>query len=164
LHSDAPDRFRQGLKLLALAENGDRRQLEVEDLWPHQEFLVLKFRDVDSISAAEALLGCELQVPREHRARLDPGWTYVSELQGCTVIDGDREIGKVEDVRLGAGEAPLLIVKTEKRELEIPYAEAYLKRVDLAAQQIYMLLPDGMLELDAPLTAEEKQQQKRSSG
>jgi len=161
LHSDVPDRFQPGLKLSAQAKDESRRDLQVEGLWPHKSYLVLKFAGVDSIDDAEALVGCELQVPHGQRAQLEPGWTYVSDLAGCTVFDGGREIGRIEDVRFGAGEAPLLIVKAEKKEYEIPYAEAYLESVDLAQRQIRMRLPEGMLELDAPLTAEEKRQAER---
>jgi 16S rRNA processing protein RimM len=164
LHSDVPDRFKVELKLFALAQNGARRELQVEEFWPHKAFLVLKFAGVDSISEAETLLGCELQVPRSQRAQLDPGWSFVSDLIGCVVFDAGREIGKVEDVQFGAGEAPLLIVGAEGKRYEIPYAEAYLKSVDLEHKQIHMLLPEGMLELNAPLTAEEKQQQTSSGG
>ena len=162
LHSDVPDRFRVGLRVFALARDNTRRELQVEELWPHKGDLVLKFAGIDSISDAEALIGCELQVPRSERAQLDPGWNYVSDLIGCVVFDAGREIGKVEDVQFGTGEAPLLIVGTQSekgsKHCEIPYAEAYLKRIDLEHKQIHMLLPEGMLELSAPLTAEEKQQ------
>lgn len=158
--SDVPDRFRVGLKLSALG-NEARRELQVEELWPHKNRLVLKFAGVDSISDAEALVGNELQVPRGERAQLETGWTFVSDLVGCVVLDNDREVGRVADIQFGAGEAPLLIVKVGGREHQIPYAEAYLQSVDLEKRQIKMLLPEGMLDLDAPLTAEEKQQQKR---
>jgi len=161
LHSDVPDRFRPGLRLSALAKDEVRRDLQVEELWPHKSYLVLKFAGVDSIDDAEPLVGCELQVPREQRAQLEPGWTYVSDLAGCMVFDGGREIGRVDDVRFGAGEAPLLIVKAGKKEYEIPFAEAYLEGVDLKQKQVRMRLPEGMLELDAPLTAEEKRQAAR---
>jgi 16S rRNA processing protein RimM len=159
--SDVPDRFRVGLELLALGENEARRELRVEELWPHKNRLALKFVGVNSISDAEALVGSELQVPRDERAQLEPGWTYVSDLVGCVVFDHDRKVGLVEDVQFGAGEAPLLIVKAGGKVHQIPYAEAYLQSVDLGQKEIRMLLPDGMLEIDAPLTAEEKQQQKR---
>jgi 16S rRNA processing protein RimM len=159
--SDVPDRFRVGLELSALGKNDSRRGLQVEELWPHKNHLVLKFVGVDSISDAEALVGSELQVPRGERAQLEPGWAYVSDLIGCVVFDHDREVGRIEDVRFGAGEAPLLIVKAGSKEHEIPYAEAYLQSVDLERRELRMLLPEGMLDLDAPLTAEEKQQQKR---
>jgi 16S rRNA processing protein RimM len=147
------------MRLWALAEDGSRRELQVEELWPHKGHLVLKFAGIESISDAEALIGCELQLPHEQRAQLESGWTYVNDLIGCVVFDGDRELGKVEDVQFGAGEAPLLVVRSGSKEYEIPFAEAYLKRVDLERKKISMLLPEGMLDVNAPLTPEEKQQQ-----
>lgn len=163
LHSDVADRFAVGQRLFALAEDYSRRELRIDQLWPHKDFLILKFAGVDSISAAETLIGCELQVPRSERAQLESGWHYVSDLIGCTVFDADREIGKIEDVQFGTGEAPLLIVGKGSKRYEIPYAEAYLENVDLERNQIQMQLPEGMLELNAPLTTEEKQQQQTSS-
>jgi 16S rRNA processing protein RimM len=152
------------MHLWALAKDGvgPRRELKIEELWPHRGHLVLKFDGIDSISDAETLLGCELQVPAAERSRLEPGWVYVSDLVGCAVFDGDREIGSVADVQFGAGEAPLLIVTSGSSRHEIPYAEAYLKSADLGHKKICMVLPEGMLELNAPLTAEEKEQQKNS--
>ena len=152
------------MRLWALTGDGSRRELEVEEFWPHKSYLVLKFAGIDSISGAETLVGCELQVPKAKRARLEPGWNYVSDLVGCAVFDRDREIGRVEDVQFGAGEAPLLIVKGASQAYEIPYAEAYLSSVDPEHQTICMNLPEGMLEVNAPLTTEEKQEQARSAG
>jgi 16S rRNA processing protein RimM len=153
------------MRLWALPKdaNGPRRELKIEELWPHKGYLVLKFEGIDSISEAEALLGSELQVPANERAQLEPGWAYISDLVGCSVFDGDREIGSVADVQFGAGEAPLLIVIEGSKRHEIPYAEAYLKRTDLEHKKICMTLPEGMLELNAPLTTEEKEQQKNSN-
>jgi 16S rRNA processing protein RimM len=152
------------MRLWALPKDGvgPRRELKIEELWPHKGYLVLKFDGVGSMTEAETLIGCELQVPARERSKLEPGWTYVSDLVGCVVLDGDHEIGLVKDVQFGAGEAPLLIVKAGSKEYEIPYAEAYLKSTDLEHKKICMILPDGMLELNAPLTAEEKEQQKNS--
>jgi 16S rRNA processing protein RimM len=156
VHSDAPGRFVTGLRVSALDPDGNRRELQLEDLWPHKGGLVLKLFGIDSISAAETLLGCELQVPARERAQLESGWTYLSELAGCAVFDGSRRVGELKDVRFGAGEAPLLVVSEGAAEFEIPFAEAYLKHVNLAGKRIEMQLPEGMLELDAPLTDEEK--------
>jgi 16S rRNA processing protein RimM len=158
-HTDVPDRFVPGMKLSAMAQDDSRRELEVEGLWPHKGLLVLKFVGVDSISDAEKLAGCELQVPRAERASLQEGWSYISDLAGCVVFDGDREVGTISDVQPGAGEAPLLIVKSGAQAYEIPYAEAYLKRVDLAQRRIEMQLPEGLLDVNAPLTSEEKIEQ-----
>jgi 16S rRNA processing protein RimM len=161
LHSDVPDRFVPGLRVFALAADGTRRQLEIEGLWPHKGRLVLKFSGVESIDDAEPLIGCELQVPCAERAQLEPGSVYVSDLVGCTVFDGECAVGTISDVQFGAGEAPLLLVKGDK-EYEIPFAEAYLARVNLEQKQVRMNLPEGLLDVNAPLTAEEKQEQRRN--
>lgn len=162
-YSDVPGRFTPGMKLWVLSEGSRRHELSIAELWPHKGHLILKFAGIDSISAAEELIGCYLQVPSSERAPLEQGWTYVGDLLGCVVFDGDREIGRVQDVQSGAGEAPLLMIRAGQKEIAVPYAEAYLRGVDLAGKQIRMLLPEGMLELDAPLTAEEKAQQKKRS-
>jgi 16S rRNA processing protein RimM len=161
VHTDIPDRFSAGMKLFALTGSGDaRRELELEDLWPHKGLLVLKFAAVESISDAEALVGAELQVPRAERAELEAGWTYLSDLVGCAVFDHGREIGRIEDVQFGAGEAPLLIVANHAgKKFDVPFAEDYLENVDAALKQVRMRLPEGMLDINAPVTPAEKQLQ-----
>ena len=121
--------------------------------------MVLKFRGVDSMNDAELLIGAELQVPGAERASLDVGWNYVSDLIGCVVVDHGHEIGRIEDVQFGAGEAPLLIVASAGKRFDVPFAQAYLEGVDIAQRQLCMNLPEGMLEINAPVTAEEKQEQ-----
>jgi 16S rRNA processing protein RimM len=162
IYSDVPGRFAAGMRLLALPREPDahRRELEVEELWPHKGLLVLKFAGVDSISEAETLVGCELQVPRSQRSQLQAGWNYVSDLVGCSVLDHGRDIGRIDDVQFGAGEAPLLIVwDAAAKLLEIPFAEAYLDSVDVERKQVRMKLPEGLLEVNAPLTEEERREQ-----
>ncbi len=164
VHSDVPGRLRLGMRVFALggtlAKDDSRRELKIDDAWPHKSYVVLKFAGVDSISDAEPLVGSELQVPRSERAALEAGAAYVSDLIGCVVLDGRREIGTIRDIRFGAGEAPLLVV-VGKTEYEIPYAQEFLVQVDLEHKRIEMALPEGLLEVNAPLTDEEKQEQKQ---
>jgi len=160
VHSDVPGRLQAGMRLFALAEDDSRRELQIEDAWPHKNLLVLKFAGVDSISDAEPLVGCELQVPLSERATLEAGAEYISDLIGCTLFDRGRKVGTITDVRFGAGEAPLLVVGSGKQELEIPYAEEFLTSMDLEHRRIEMNLPEGLLDVNAPLTEEEKKQQR----
>ena len=154
-----------GMRLFALQKDNSRRELNVEDAWPHKNYVVLKFAGIGSISEAELLVGSELQVPLSERAPIEAGAVYVSDLIGCAVLDCRREdrvceVGIVKDVRFGTGEAPLLVVRSGKTEYEIPYAQEFLKQVDAERKRIEMVLPEGLLEVNAPLTEEEKQQQK----
>ena len=116
--------------------------------------MVLKFIGVESIPDAERLVGCEVQIAASQRAQLQGGAQYVSDLVGCTVFEvsaGATELGAVADVSFGSGDAPLLVVREGTRELLLPFAQEFLLKVDIAARRIEMKLPQGLLDLDAPL-------------
>ncbi len=149
--TDFPERLAGRRLLSALAPGGLRRDLELEAHWLHQERLVLKFRGVDSISDAEALRGSYIQIPADQRAALPPGSVYASDLVGCRLVDVSgpvaREIGVIAEVRFGFGDAPLLAVRDRSFEYLVPFAQAYLKRLDLEARIVEMVLPEGLLDL-----------------
>jgi 16S rRNA processing protein RimM len=169
LHTDFPERFEQRRILYAWTAGSDqRRELHLEEYWPHKGGIVFKFEGVDSIEEAEKLLGLEIQIPATERAELEEGAFYVSELLGCLVVaigpaegsaeaGSERNIGTVVDVNFGAGTAPLLIVNSESgQEFMIPFVESFTRKLDVKAKRIEMQLPEGMLELDAPLSAGKK--------
>jgi 16S rRNA processing protein RimM len=156
-----PERFAERKRLFALSADGkDRRELSLEDHWFHKGQVVLKFAGIDTIGDAERLKGCEIQVSREERARLEDNSVYVSDLAGCAVYSAGREIGKIEDVQFGSGEAPLLVIRGKKEYL-VPFAAEYVESIATEEKRVEMKLPAGMLELDAPLGKEEKQQKKQ---
>jgi 16S rRNA processing protein RimM len=164
LFTDFPERFAGRKRLFALDERGKRAALELEDYWLHKGGVVLKFAGVDTISDAEKLIGNEIQIPIEERAALEDGSFYLSDLVGCVVTDGGREIGRVKDVTFGAGEAPLLVIqRNDGKEYLVPFAWEYIARLAPEDKRLEMNLPAGMLELDAPLSREEKEEQRGGS-
>lgn len=61
--------------------------------------LRLAFAGVDSRDAAAVLTGADLLVPVDRRAPLhEPDTFYVTDLVGCTVMIGGRELGAVREV------------------------------------------------------------------
>ena len=168
LHTDFPERFAERRVLWCLALDGSRREMQLEEHWFHKGGVVLKFTGVDSIDDAERLAGCEVQVPSEQRAELEPGSAYVNEIVGSDLwVNAGRFLGRVSEVRFGAGEAPLLVVKlpvcAAQNEVLVPFAQEFVKSFDVAGKRIDMELPEGLLELDAPLSDEEKRRQKQEA-
>ncbi len=176
LLTDFPEQFAQRRSLTAVSRSGQRRQLQLEDFWAPTSSarggsprLIMKFAGIDSISAAEEVIGCELQIPRSQRAALGPGAAYATDLIGCHVFATEggaaaqpAELGVIDDVTFGAGVAPLLIIRNQSnRELMIPFAAAYIHELDIENQRLVLTLPGGMLSLDMPLTSEEKEDQRR---
>ena len=137
---------------------------------------IFYFEGCDSISDAEKLRGLEVQVPLTERVALPAGRYYVTDLIGCKVFQREAEdaketkeakekqpppscsspaslasfaskLGRVRDVQF-TGAAPLLAVETPHGELLIPLAEEICPRIDVAAQRIEVVLPDGLLDLN----------------
>lgn len=154
--TDFPEKFaeRRKLWLIAAAASTPPREVKLVNHWLHKGGVVLHFAGVDSISAAEALTGLVVAIPREERAVLGEGEAYIGDLIGCTLLNvagaEPAEVGEIGDVDLTAGPTPLLVVDGTSGEILIPYAKSYLRRLDLEARRVEMALPEGLVELNEP--------------
>jgi len=92
---------------------------------------VLRLRDVDTRAAIEALRGEPLWVDRAHAAPLAAGEYWADDLVGLLVVDGDREVGRVDRVR----SLPSCEV-LEVGELLVPLVGDAVRDVDLAAGRV----------------------------
>jgi len=147
LLTDFPERFQPGVVFQLWKEGQPRQEGRLEECWPHKGGIVLKFAGVEDISGAEVLAGWEVQVPFDERMPLPPSATYISDLEGCTVVEKGEPLGKIERVEMGTG-APLLVVATGQGELLVPFAVAICKRVDVAAKIVEVELPEGLRDLN----------------
>jgi len=69
-------------------------------------------------------------------------------LKGCRVFAVDGEyIGTITDV-LDSGGTEILKVDRENEETLIPFAESYLRKIDLDQRRIEVDLPEGLRELN----------------
>jgi len=53
----------------------------------------------------------------------------------------------------------VIVANGAGEKFDVPFAGAYLEGVDVAQRQVRMNLPEGMLEINAPVTSEEKKEQ-----
>ncbi len=75
---------------------------------------------------------------------------------------GHPSIGTVQDVIQQNHTTDLLVVLgNDGREHWIPFAKAYLARMDLAGGRLEMNLPSGLLEVNSSLSEEERHAQQR---
>jgi 16S rRNA processing protein RimM len=137
----------------------------IEQSWLHKGKVVLKFAQVDSITAAESLRGAEVVISPDERLPLQDDEVYISDLIGCQVVDVASVrtssiylIGTIRDVIQQQQTADLLIVVGSTGiEYQIPFAKAYVVKIDIAGRRLEMSLPPGLLAVNAPLSEEERQ-------
>lgn len=163
--TDFPERFHQRPRLFLIPPEriaSRPRAIQMENFWFLRSRIVMKFAGIDSINEAEALRGFSVAIPVAERAPLDTGSVYVSELIGYRVIDLNREsadVGAIVDVDRTSSSTELLVVRRDREsgELLIPFVAAYVVHMDTAQRRLEMRLPDGLLQINAPMTGEEKQ-------
>ncbi len=159
LLTDFPERFAERRRLFVRShEKAAAREVTLEEHWLHKGRLVLKLKGVDSIEDAEPLRGYEVVIPRAERAPLDEDSVYIADLAGCVLYDraSDRVVGEIVDVDRESSNTPLIVVRAAGGELLVPFAKAYLPRIDLDGRRMEMTLPEGLLALNDPLTSEER--------
>ena len=147
LYTDFPERFAAGSHVALWMNGQPRRDVELQEAWPHKGGWILKFAGVDSITDAEKLSGWEIQVPATERIALEGSAVYVSDLVGCKVVERGEELGTVEAVDDRTG-TPVLMVRTPQGELLIPFAQEICRVVDTARGVVEVELPQGLRELN----------------
>jgi 16S rRNA processing protein RimM len=157
--SDFPERFKDLGAVELRDAKGAARRVVVRGCWLSQSRggqAIFHFEGSDSINDAEKLVGLEVQIPIGARVALPAGSYYITDLEGCTVRDaGDGRagvtIGTVTGVQMtgeGVAGTPILVVDSSRGELLIPLAQDICVRVDVAAREIDVVLPEGLRDLN----------------
>lgn len=169
LLTDFPERFHQRKRVFLIPPERvgtSPREVRLENFWFLRSRIILRFQGIDSINDAEPLRGYTVAIPHAERAPLEHGAVYVGDLVGCSVFDLNRggvEIGQITDVDRWSSSSELLVLRRPglrmpAAEALIPFVRDYLVLLDIAARRIEMRLPQGLLDINAPLTEEEKRQ------
>jgi 16S rRNA processing protein RimM len=123
---------------LAIAEYGalyapDGRAFEITDIRLHKDMAVVRLKDVNDRSAAEALTGTDLFVDRSMLADdLDDEEFYHADLIGMDAIDLDGDhIGKVIAVQ-NYGGGDIVEIRRGKSTVLIPFTKASVPSIDVA--------------------------------
>jgi 16S rRNA processing protein RimM len=141
---------------LAVADYGPfetedgRRTFEIERLRPQGEFLVAHLKGVPDRNVAETLRNTDLYVPRDRLPDIDESDEfYFADLVGLTVCDKTgATIGEIVGVHnFGAGDLIELKLTGERETLLLPFSDANVPTVDIAAGKVTVELPR---EIPAP--------------
>jgi 16S rRNA processing protein RimM len=148
LLTDFPERFEGVETLIAVAPDGSRRSLAIEEHWFHGNRIVLKFPGYDSIDAAKEFVGYELAVPASERVELPKNQFYEWELIGCRVETiEEKPVGQVRELMRTGGVEILVVVNEAGREFLIPMAQDICVEIDVEKKLVRVDPPEGLLDL-----------------
>ncbi|MCL6559639.1 MAG: ribosome maturation factor RimM [Firmicutes bacterium] len=142
--TDFPERFAAMDRIRVTLKDG-KKEFRIEPAQPYKKFIIMKFKEIPDMNAAETLKGGILQVPREELVALPEGNYYIFDIVGLTVYDslGGR-LGEVTDV-LQTGSNDVYVVETGGKPLLVPALKQVVKEIDPAGRRMVVDLPEGLV-------------------
>jgi 16S rRNA processing protein RimM len=140
--------FGSGRRVILSGAKSAERAAEIDFFRRQHGHCIMKFRGIDGISEAEKYVGFVIKIPSGDLPEPEKGSYYTFQLKGCKVFAADGDyIGTITDV-LNSGGTEILKVDCEDEETLIPFAESYLKSIDLDRRRIEVDLPEGLRDLN----------------
>ncbi|RXR35457.1 16S rRNA processing protein RimM [Flavobacterium piscinae] len=111
------------------------------------DFLRVKFEDVDTEEDADAIMGCELYLPLSFLPKLEGNQFYYHEVIGFEVEDQRLGmVGKIVSINDSTAQ-PLFEVLNGNVEMLIPMIDQFLVKIDRENKKVIMNLPEGLVEM-----------------
>lgn len=130
-----------------LVKNETRTAVQVESARPHRQQILLKLCGIDDIESARQWVGSTLTVPEETLATPEPGQYYHYQVIGFEVFDtSGARIGTLKEI-WSTPASELYVVAGAGKEHLIPAVKEIIAEVDLAAGQMIVDPPAGLLDL-----------------
>lgn len=125
-------------------ENRTMTTYEIETVRYHKNFVLLKFKGIDTMNAAELLKNSLLRIDRKDALPLKKDEYYQCDLYGLRVVtDTGRDLGKLTDI-LMTGSNDVYVVRNEEKEILIPAIKQCILKVDLEAGEMLVHLLEGL--------------------
>ena len=144
--TDIPERFLD-LDIIYLKRGNDFKELEIEYIRFHKQFVIIKFFDVNSINQAEELKNYQVLIDESEKYLLPEDNFYVSDLIDCEVyLESGKYLGKLKDVVDTSG-TDIFLVEGQEKEYMLPASRDMILEIDLENKKIIVDPIPGILDL-----------------
>ncbi|HEX9981287.1 MAG TPA: ribosome maturation factor RimM [Flavobacterium sp.] len=147
LDTDEPELYEE-MESVFVEQNNNLVPFFIENSGLHRnDFLRVKFEDVDTETAAEEIVGSKVYLPLSMLPKLDGNKFYFHEVIGFEIDDKRLGVvGKIVSINDSAAQ-PLFEVKNGDVEILIPMIDNFLVKIDRKNKKVFMDLPEGLIEM-----------------
>ncbi len=126
----------------------DFTKYEILNIKPHKDGLIVKVQGITDRNQAEAIKGKSFALDPEFFETESGDTIVLSEILDFLVFDNsnNQELGKIVGFSTNNAQ-DLLQVSDGKISFYVPFVEAFVKKIDYKTRQIYLDLPDGLIEV-----------------
>jgi 16S rRNA processing protein RimM len=147
LDTDEPELY-ENLESVLVELNKNLIPFFIENSSLHKnDFLRVKFEEVDNEEEANSIIGCEIYLPLSMLPKLEGKKFYFHEVIGFEIEDKRLGIvGKIVSVNDTTAQ-PLFEVLNGEVEILIPMIDHFLVDIDRKNKKVVMDLPEGLIEM-----------------
>jgi 16S rRNA processing protein RimM len=117
------------------------------------DFLRIRFEDLQTEAEADALLGCDLYLPLSMLPKLSGNKFYFHEVIGFTVEDKRLgNVGQIQSINDSTAQPLFEVIyddgqNIEAKQILIPMIDQFLVKIDRENKKVIMDLPQGLIEM-----------------
>ena len=140
----ALDRYEIGNKLY-LRKDDEILEVTVKDYRRSGNTDVVTFNEITTVEEALAKKGFEVLINKDE-AVLPKNYYHFYELESCDVYDKDgNKLGHVKKVEEYPAQITLRVKTSNGKEFQVPFVDAFIRKVDIKNKKIVINLIEGML-------------------
>ena len=144
--TDDAGRFRD-LKKVFLDTGREKLPLEIQGVKFFKQFVIVKFKGLDTINEVERFRRCPLLVPREDAVPLEEDEYYIADMIGMQVETEDgKAFGILKDVMETGANDVYVIDSISHGEVLVPAIKECIRKVDVAEGKMTVHLMDGLVQ------------------
>lgn len=119
--------------------------LDIESVRYHKQFVVIKFKGVETMTDAENLKNYTLKIDEENALPLEEDEYYIRDLYGLEVFEEDgRLLGVLEDIIFTAANDVYVIKNNGEKDFLLPAIKQCILNVDIKEKKMIVKLLKGM--------------------
>ncbi|MHC1750439.1 MAG: ribosome maturation factor RimM [Cellulosilyticaceae bacterium] len=124
----------------------DMKEYEIETIRYHKNFVLIKFKGIETMDEAELFKNSLIKINREDGLPLAQDEYYIGDLYDMQVITEEgRILGLITDIiYTGSNDVYVVQEPTTKKEILIPAIKQCIKNVDVAKKQMLVELLEGL--------------------
>lgn len=123
--------------------------MKVERVKPFKLGFILKAAEVNDRTQAETFKGAEFWIDDDLLVSQKGETIYLGEILNFKVKDKDQtDLGKVINFTSNGAQDLLVVEKADGKTFEIPFVEAFIKKIDWKSQTLVMDLPEGIADIE----------------
>jgi len=121
--------------------------LEIQDIKYFKNFVILKFKDIDSIDSAEKYKKALIKIDRADAVKLPKDSYFIFDLIGIDVYDeNDAFIGGITNVLQTGSNDCYNIRRNDGFEFYLPALKTVVLNVDVEDRKMTVRIPKGLLD------------------